>query len=118
MGYFSRYSPPGAPKCEFPMGNPGRSPSTLIGMADLGPILVVVGGDTKRLQWLTHHVTSQWPNAQVTTAPAEDPVSLAGFVQERAPDAVILQVDFGDEDAALKGLGYVVQMLRAQPNVY
>jgi ActR/RegA family two-component response regulator/predicted Ser/Thr protein kinase len=88
-------------------------------MADAtAPVLLVVGGDTKRLQWLTHHVTSHWPNAQVTTAPAEDPVSLAGFVQERAPDAVILQVDFGDEEAALKGLGYVAQMLRAQPNVY
>src|SRR5450631_856302 len=88
-------------------------------MADAtAPVLLVVGGDTKRLQWLTHHVTSHWPNAQVTTAPADDPVSLAEFVQERSPDAVILQVDFGDEEAALKGLGYVAQMLRAQPNVY
>src|ERR1700681_2654383 len=88
-------------------------------MADAtAPVLLVVGGDTKRLQWLTHHVTSHWPNAQVTTAPAEDPVSLAGFVQERAPDAVILQVDFGDESTAHKGLDYVMQMLRAQPNVY
>ncbi len=77
-------------------------------MADAtAPVLLVVGGDTKRLQWLTHHVTSHWPNAQVTTAPAEDSVSLAAFVQERAPDAVILQVDFGDESAAHKGLGYV-----------
>jgi ActR/RegA family two-component response regulator/predicted Ser/Thr protein kinase len=88
-------------------------------MADAtAPVLLVVGGDTKRLQWLTHHVTSHWPNAQVTTAPADDPVSLAEFVQERSPDAVILQVDFGDEDAAHKGLGYVEQMLRAEPNVY
>jgi len=88
-------------------------------MADAtAPVLLVVGGDTKRLQWLTHHVTSHWPNAQVTTAPAEDPVSLAGFVQERAPDAVILQVDFGDESAAHRGLDYVEQMLRAQPSVY
>ena len=40
-------------------------------MADAtGPILLVVGGDAKRLQWLTHHVTSHWPSAQVTTAPA------------------------------------------------
>jgi len=88
-------------------------------MADAtAPVLLVVGGDTKRLQWLTHHVTSHWPNAHVTTAPAEDLVSLARFVQERAPDAVILQVDFGDESAAHKGLDYVEQMLRAQPNLY
>ena len=40
-------------------------------MADpTGPNLLVVGGDTKRLQWLTHHVTSHWPDAQVTTVPA------------------------------------------------
>src|SRR6202790_1393857 len=88
-------------------------------MADAtAPVLLVVGGDTKRLQWLTHHVTSHWPNAQVTTAPAEDPVSLAGFVQERAPDAVILQVNFGDESAAHQGLGYVGQMRRAEPDVH
>ncbi|MEA3109252.1 MAG: eukaryotic-like serine/threonine-protein kinase [Gammaproteobacteria bacterium] len=82
------------------------------------PVLLVVGGDTKRLQWLTHHVTSHWPNAQVTTAPAEDPTSLAGLVQERPPDAVILQVDFGNESAAREGLEYLVQILRAQPDLY
>ena len=76
-------------------------------MADAtAPVLLVVGGDIKRLQWLTHHVTSHWPNAQVTTAPAEDPVSLTAFVQDRAPDAVILQVDFGDDSAAHRGLDY------------
>src|SRR5438270_14324 len=70
-------------------------------MADAtAPVLLVVGGDPKRLQWLTHHVTSHWPNAQVTMAPAEDPIQLAALVHERAPDAVILQLDFGDESAA------------------
>src|ERR1700722_3809501 len=84
-------------------------------MADpTGPILLVVGGDTKRLQWLTHHVTSHWPNAQVTTAPAEDAASLATFVQERSPDAVILQVDFSNEALASTGLHYLTQMVRAQ----
>src|SRR5438445_547363 len=88
-------------------------------MADTtAPVLLVVGGDPKRLQWLTHHVTSHWPNAQVTMAPAEDPIQLAALVHERAPDAVILQLDFGDESAARRGLGYVEQMLRAQANVY
>jgi len=88
-------------------------------MADAtAPVLLVVGGDIKRLQWLTHHVTSHWPNAQVTTAPAEESMSWAAFVQERAPDAVILQVDFGDESATQKGLGDIAQLLRAQPNVH
>src|SRR5580658_3725166 len=83
-----------------------------------GPILLVVGGDTKRLQWLTHHVTSHWPSAQVTTAPAAEPDSLARFVQERAPDAVFLQIDFSNEALASTGLSHLTQMLRAQPNVY
>src|SRR5580658_6950935 len=83
-----------------------------------GPILLVVGGDTKRLQWLTHHVTSHWPSAQVTTAPAAEPDSLARFVQERAPDAVFLQIDFSNAALASTGLSHLTQMLRAQPNVY
>ncbi len=83
-----------------------------------GPVLLVVGGDPKRLQWLTHHVTSHWPNAQVTTAPADDPPSLVRFVQEREPDAVILQIDFGHEASASSGLAYLMQMLRAQPALH
>jgi len=88
-------------------------------MADsTGPVLLVVGGDTKRLQWLTHHVTSHWPSAQVTTAPAAEPESLARFVQERAPDAVTLQIDFGNEALASTGLNHMTQMLRAQPSLH
>jgi DNA-binding NarL/FixJ family response regulator len=83
-----------------------------------GPVLLVVGGDAKRLQWLNHHVTSHWPSAQVTTVPAPDAASLAHFVEERNPDAVILQIDFGDETLANTGLAHLAQMLRAQPNTY
>jgi eukaryotic-like serine/threonine-protein kinase len=83
-----------------------------------GPVLLVVGGDAKRLQWLNHHVTSHWPSAQVTTSPAADPASLARFVQERAPDAVVLQIDFGNEASAGTGLGHLSQMLRAQPGIH
>jgi len=83
-----------------------------------GPVLLVVGGDAKRLQWLTHHVTSHWPSAQVTTSPAADPISLAQFVQERNPNAVILQIDFSSEALASAGLSHLTQMLRAQPSVH
>ena len=69
-----------------------------------GPVLLVVGGDAKRLQWLNHHVTSHWPSAQVTTVPAPDAESLTRFVEERSPDAVILQIDFGNEAQAGTGL--------------
>jgi DNA-binding NarL/FixJ family response regulator len=80
-----------------------------------GPVLLVVGGDAKRLQWLNHHVTSHWPTAQVTTVPAPELGSLVQFVEERGPDAVILQIDFGDEALANTGLEHLTQMLRAQP---
>ncbi len=83
-----------------------------------GPVLLVVGGDAKRLQWLNHHVTSHWPSAQVTTVPAPDAESLTRFVEERSPDAVILQIDFGNEEQASTGLFHVTQMLRAQPTTY
>ncbi len=69
-------------------------------MVDAGPILVVVGGETKRLQWLTHHVTSQWPNAQVTTLRAGESGPLSRLIAERTPDAVILQADFANEPSA------------------
>jgi ActR/RegA family two-component response regulator/predicted Ser/Thr protein kinase len=83
-----------------------------------GPVLLVVGGDAKRLQWLNHHVTSHWPSAQVTTVPAPDAESLARFVQERTPDAVILQIDFGNEAQASTGLNHLTQMLRARADTH
>ena len=88
-------------------------------MADAtGPNLLVVGGDTKRLQWLTHHVTSHWPNAQVTTLPAGEPAAVGRLIAERAPDAVILQADFADEAAAGIALHDMAQMLQVQPGLY
>ncbi len=88
-------------------------------MADpTAPVLLVVGGETKRLQWLTHHVTSHWPNAQVTMAPAEDAGSLAKIAQESALDAVILQIDFGNEMLTGTGLNNLTQMLRAKPDLH
>jgi eukaryotic-like serine/threonine-protein kinase len=83
-----------------------------------GPILLVVGGDSKRLQWLTHHVSSHWPSAQVTTAPAAEPAVLAQLVQARAPDGVVVLIDFGTEALASAGLDQLGHMLRAQPNLH
>ncbi len=83
-----------------------------------GPVLLVVGGDSKRLQWLTHHVTSRWSDAQVTTVPAQDFAALTGLVQERIPDAVMLQVDFSDEAQAGTSLENLRQMLQLQPGLH
>jgi eukaryotic-like serine/threonine-protein kinase len=87
-------------------------------MADSGPILVVVGGDTKRLQWLTHHVTSHWPNAHVTTLRAGETAPLARLISERTPDAVVLQADFGNEPLAAAVLNNMSQLLRMQPALH
>jgi DNA-binding NarL/FixJ family response regulator len=83
-----------------------------------GPNLLVVGGDTKRLQWLTHHVTSHWPNGQVTTVQAEDTASVNRLIAERAPDAVLLPVDFADEITVSTVLHSMTQMLLARPTLY
>lgn len=88
-------------------------------MADSsGPILVVVGGDAKRLQWLTHHVTSHWADAQVTTMGAGESVGLKRLVSERKLDAVILQADFADEAAADAVLAHMSQLLQIHPGLY
>jgi eukaryotic-like serine/threonine-protein kinase len=84
-------------------------------MADAGPILVVVGGDTKRLQWLTHHVTSHWPHAQVTTLRAGESATLSQLIAERTPDAVVLQVDFANEPVSSAALAQMGHLLRIQP---
>jgi DNA-binding NarL/FixJ family response regulator len=88
-------------------------------MADVtGPNLLVVGGDSKRLQWLTHHVTSHWPDAQVITVPESEPASLSRLTGERVPDAVILQADFADESTAGAVIHLMTQVLRSQPALY
>jgi eukaryotic-like serine/threonine-protein kinase len=88
-------------------------------MADeTGPNLLVVGSDSKRLQWLNHHVTSHWPDAEVSTVPAEESASVSRLIAERAPDAMILQADFAEEAAAGAVLALMTQMLQAHPALY
>lgn len=88
-------------------------------MADAtGPNLLVVGGDSKRLQWLSHHITSHWPNAQVTTVPDGEAASLGLLIAERTPDALILQADFADETASGAVLHYIRKMLQSQPALH
>jgi tRNA A-37 threonylcarbamoyl transferase component Bud32 len=88
-------------------------------MADAtDPNLLVLGGDSKRLQWLTHHVTSHWPDAQVITVPTEESASLSRLITERTPDAVILQADFAEAAAAGAVLVHMTRMLQLQPALY
>jgi DNA-binding NarL/FixJ family response regulator len=87
-------------------------------MADAGPILVVVGGETKRLQWLTHHVTSHWPHAQVTTLRAGESATLSQLIAERTPDAVVLQIDFANDPVSSAALAQMGHWLRIQPALH
>jgi predicted Ser/Thr protein kinase len=88
-------------------------------MADpSGPILAVVGADAKRQQWLTHHVTSHWSDAQVTTMGAGDSPALNRLIGDRGVDAVILQANFAEENAAAAALTHLGQLLRIHPGLY
>jgi DNA-binding NarL/FixJ family response regulator len=80
--------------------------------------LAVVGGDTKRVQWLTHHVTSHWPGGQVITLRSGEWPAVSRLVADRVPDAVVLQIDFADATAADAVLGEMAQLLRLQPSLY
>ncbi len=84
-----------------------------------GPNLLVMGADAKRVQWLTHHVTSRWPGAEVNAVPSEEPAAaLAQLVRERAPDAMILQIDFSDEALAATRLTTLAQLVQAHPALH
>jgi eukaryotic-like serine/threonine-protein kinase len=88
-------------------------------MADAsGPNLLMVGGDSKRLQWLTHHLSSHWPDAQVTTVAAAESASVNRLITERPPDAVFLQADFASEEQSSAVLQHMAQLLRIQPALY
>jgi eukaryotic-like serine/threonine-protein kinase len=88
-------------------------------MADeSGPVLVVVGDDLKRLQWLNHHVTSHWPNSRVTTFSAKQTASLARLLQESEPDAVIIQIDFAGEASASQGISQMLHLIKLRPGLY
>jgi len=88
-------------------------------MADpSGPILVVVGANAKRLQWITHHVTSHWSDAQVTTMADGESIALNRLVAQNALDALILQADFADESGAETVLGHMSQLLGIDAGLY
>jgi len=83
-----------------------------------GPNLLLVGTDTKRLQWLNHHVTSHWPEARVTTLPAGDPAALAHALGAGEPDALMLQIDFSTEESAAAGISSMVELLQQHPALH
>jgi DNA-binding NarL/FixJ family response regulator len=88
-------------------------------MADASsPRLLVAGGDPKRLEWLSHHITSQWPEARVWIVPPSDAASLGRVIDDREPDAVMLHVDFGTEALAQQGLERLAELRRLRESLY
>ena len=88
-------------------------------MADAAsPVLLIVGSDSKRAQWLTHHVTSHWPSAQVNALRSDDKDAFVRHATADATDAVLLQADFGDEISSTTLLAEMTQLIKIQPSLY
>ena len=65
----------------------------------VSPVVLVVGADAKRLQWMTHHITSQWPESVVSSIPLAQAHALGTYIADPAPDAIFFHIDFGSESA-------------------
>jgi DNA-binding NarL/FixJ family response regulator len=87
-------------------------------LSAVGPVLLVIGGDQKRLQWLNHHITSHWPTARVTTVDPKQTASMNRFVEEQEPDAVVLHIDFGTEAGAAEGISRMLHLLKLRASLY
>ncbi len=82
----------------------------------LSPIIFVAGADSKRLQWISHHITSHWPEAVVSTVPVANIRTLASHIGDPAPDAIFLQMDFGSAGMADQAMDSMLQVLRIHPS--
>ena len=84
----------------------------------VSPIVLVAGADTKRLQWMSHHITSRWPEAVVASLPTVQARSLSAYVADPAPDAIFLAVDFATESDVEQAFEAMLQVLRLRPDLY
>jgi len=82
----------------------------------LSPIIFVAGADSKRLQWISHHITSHWPEAVVSNTSVANIRTLAGHIGDPAPDAIFLQMDFGSAGTADHAMDAMLQVLRIHPS--
>jgi DNA-binding NarL/FixJ family response regulator len=83
-----------------------------------GPTLIAVGGDPQRLEWLKHHVTSQWADAQMTTPEVAPEDELRHHIDVADPDAVFVQIDFGAESSANAALRQMGTWLTQHPDLH
>jgi tRNA A-37 threonylcarbamoyl transferase component Bud32/ActR/RegA family two-component response regulator len=83
-----------------------------------GPTLIAVGGDPQRLEWLKHHVTSQWADAQMTTPDTTPEDELRHHIDVANPDAVFVQIDFGAESSVNAALRQMGSWLAQHPDLH
>jgi eukaryotic-like serine/threonine-protein kinase len=83
-----------------------------------GPTLIAVGGDPQRLEWLKHHVTSQWADAQMSTPEASPEDELRHHIDVADPDAVFIQIDFAAESSANAALRQMGGWLTQHPDLH
>lgn len=82
-----------------------------------GPILLVVNTDPTRLQWLSHHVTSRWPDAVIdSVTPGE--VAWERLMSDSELRTLVLSIDFEYTAPAVRLLNYLRKLCQAQPDVY
>ena len=83
-----------------------------------GPTLIAVGGDSQRLVWLKHHVTSHWADAQMTTPEAAPEDELRHHIDVADPDVVFVQINFGLESSANTALRQMGGWLTKHPDLH
>ncbi len=83
-----------------------------------GLSLLAVGGDPKRLEWLQHHVTTQWPDARLSAVAGTDAGTLQRLVKHQEWDAVVLPMDFANDTTTTAGLTQLGQLLQVHPDLY
>ena len=84
----------------------------------ISPIVLVVGAEPRRLQWVSHHLTSRWPDSVVSSLPATTGPALATYIGNPQPDAILLQVDFAVATQAGHALDAMMQVLRLHPRLH
>ena len=84
----------------------------------VSPVVLIVGTDAKRLQWMSHHITSQWPESTVASIPLAQGHVLGTFLAEPSPDAIFFHVDFASESAVKYAIECMLQVLRLRHDLH
>jgi eukaryotic-like serine/threonine-protein kinase len=85
--------------------------------ATAAPKIWILGADPKRLQWIMHHLTSQWVDAQVASLDTLDGPAILARLGDAAPDIIVFAISFADEPAAVEQLESLRYLSKRQASV-